>query len=303
MPAIRSHLRRGRPFGALGLAAILTIVDFCGPVAGRAAQPTGDSAQSISPAPTVSRVDDSERLLYMVMLWILSAQSAQLSYQLDVPKSEPFAYGWIEEGSSAIREARAVVGILTSMDPEDGAGPPSGCCSDLADRIERYDQEFTNLVDIVERRGDESHGLIGEAHAEIDRLEDYLDQLESEGSGSGAPSGRGAAIRTIRADIDAIRRSNAEYFLDDDPQRVDQSRERVQRQARLLDSSSLENNERVQVTNLEQTYLNDLERIASLNWEVGRARVRLYKAALRIRDLALGYVPAPVSPTFGLHRE
>lgn len=247
------------------------------------------------PAPAVPAHPDAALLLKEVDNQVLAARNAQFAFLLAYPvEGMSGARRHVAAATDAVGRARAAVAATQALDPTSGAGPPRGCCAELTDTIARFGDGFDRLVDLTVRRGDARSGLIGAVNRNLDRLEHYLDRLEyAEASAPepGEPSrGRTQAIRAIRADVDAMRRYEAEYHLRDTLGSIMSIGQRVVSQREFLETSPLDARERARVDTHIRTYLIYLERLALTDVDILQARFHLNQTSERIHALVRAYL-------------
>lgn len=260
-------------------------------------------AGSAVAAPTAPQARDPAYLLVLVNANILAAENATLRYLLSVPVDGLYvAQAYLDNAHFAVDLARDAVAALSVLDPAAGPGPPGGCCDDLADEIDRYEQRLDDLAAVVERRGDATSGLIWEAHATMNRLDAYLSGLGADAPSASPPSARADAIRAIRTDLDAIRRYEAEYLLYNGLENIANIRKKIHEQENASETGAIDTRERARVLAHLRTYALYLEQIALADFEASDARHQSEDSARLIRNLVDTYLiavnaPAPGRPT------
>lgn len=287
---LRAGAGPGRPVGRpgfLSLALALALV-LSGCAAARAPAP-------LAKAP--SRPDPTA-LLLEVQAQFQAARGAEVAFLQRYPVAGlPNARQYLDGAHAAVGRARAAAARLAALDRAGGA--PDGCCAELQVTLARYDARLDGLASLAGVRGGPASGLRWEAHRTLDGLDRYLDRLGRAEDAAAPPTARADAIRSLKDDVDAFRRYEADYHRRDDIHSIARIGDRVVSQRAYLETSPLDERERARVDTHVRTYLIYIERVAVTDVEIFRARRALFLTAERIQDLVRRYLAGEGAPLPG----
>jgi len=286
-PGIPAGFCRFRRPG-LTLTTLVLFAALWGCAAGTARAPLAEH-----PAPP-----DPAVLLHEVQTQLLAARRAEVAFMVRYPaEGLDGSRHYVIAAHAAIRRARAAAALLADVDPVDGA--PDHCCNELEYQLARYDSRLTALESLTGQRGDPGSGLRWEAHRALDGLDRYLVRLEAAEDTTELPSPRADAIQSLRADVDAFRRDEADYHRLDDIHSIASIGNRVVSQRAFLAHSPLAARERARVDTHVRLYLIYIERVAVTDVAIYRVRRSLYRSAERIQYLVRRYMAEDEAPAPG----